>query len=253
MDSKITLDYSYTFPFLNDQKVAQYEKAVFQAMDVLLSKSGAGNDYLGWIDLPDNMLSDDEFQEILKIGNNIYENGDLLICVGIGGSYLGAKAVTDALLPPFYNQLSKEDRSGPRVLFAGQNISGSWMEAILEEMDRAESIYVNVISKSGTTTEPGIAFRNIKAVMEQKYGKIEASKRIIATTDSEKGALKKLANNEGYTTFIIPDDVGGRFSVLTPVGLLPIAAAGIDITKLLQGALEASRFCKLKDLKHNPA
>ena len=253
MDGKITLDYSFTFPFINQEKIDNYKNEVFSAMDTLYNGSGPGNDYLGWTTLPDDMLDSEEFKSILETGNEIFEKADLLICTGIGGSYLGAKAVTEALLDPLHNICPGDERSGPRILFAGQNISGTWLNAVLKEIDRTESVYVNIISKSGTTTEPGIAFRNIKSLIEKKYGKIEASKRIIATTDSQKGALKKLSSNEGYRSFVIPDNVGGRYSVLTPVGLLPIAATGIDITKLLQGALEASRFCREKDMQKNPA
>ena len=253
MSKKITLDYSYVFPFINEDEINASKDKAFDALELLLSGKGPGNDFLGWVDLPSNSLNSDEYDAILETGNEIYENADLFICVGIGGSYLGAKAVTDALLNPLYNLQQKNDRVGPKILFAGQNISGAWLSAVLDEMDKVDSVYVNVISKSGTTTEPGIAFRNIVQKMEKKYGKINASKRIIATTDAKKGALKTLATNEGYRTFVIPDNVGGRFSVFTPVGLLPISAVGIDITKLLKGALEASAFGKETDLEKNPS
>jgi len=254
MDKKITIDYSYTFPFINDQKIDNCKAAVISAMEMLENKSGKGNDFLGWLDLPNSVLSSKELNEIISSGKEIYENADLFICVGIGGrSYLGAKALTEALLHPFHNSLPKNERKGPKIIFAGQNISGSWLSAVLDEIDNAESVFVNVISKSGTTTEPGIAFRNIKQKMEKKYGKVDSAQRIIATTDSQKGALKTLATDENYKTFVIPDDVGGRYSVLTPVGLLPVAAAGIDIKKLLKGAADASKFGKEKDLTVNPA
>ncbi|OHD09562.1 MAG: glucose-6-phosphate isomerase [Spirochaetes bacterium GWD1_27_9] len=253
MDKKITIDYSFTFPFINEEKINSYKNDVLKAMDTLENSSGAGNDFLGWKNLPSEMLASKELQQIIQVANEINENADLFICVGIGGSYLGAKAVTEALLHPFYNSLPKNDRNGPKIIFAGQNISGAWLSAVLDEMDKVDSVYVNVISKSGTTTEPGVAFRNIKQKMEKKYGKIESSKRIIATTDAKRGALKTLATNEGYRTFVIADDVGGRFSVLSPVGLLPIAAVGLDITKLLKGAQEASIYGKEKDLVKNPA
>ncbi|HOJ63407.1 MAG TPA: glucose-6-phosphate isomerase [Spirochaetota bacterium] len=253
MSEKITIDYSYTFPFITENDINEHLKNALDAMKTLEEGTGAGNDFIGWRDLPQKMLSSSELKEIIEVANEIYEKADIFICIGIGGSYLGAKAVVESLLHPFYNTLPKNERIGPKVIFAGQNISGRWLEAVLEEMDRVDSVYVNVISKSGTTTEPGIAFRNIKQKMEKKYGKIEASKRIIATTDSKKGALRTLANTEKYRTFIIPDDVGGRFSVLTPVGLLPIAGVGIDITKLLKGANEASSYCKDKDIATNPS
>lgn len=253
MNDKVTIDYSFTYPFIDDNKINQYKLDVLEAMKKLSSGSGEGNDFIGWRNLPSNMLDSDEFKEILTVSNEIYEKADLLVCVGIGGSYLGAKAVTEALLPPFHDMMSKSKRKGPKILFAGQNISGVWLENILQMIDSEESVYINVISKSGTTTEPGIAFRNIKNLMEKKYTKINASKRIIATTDAKKGALKQLANNEGYRTFIIPDDVGGRFSVMTPVGLLPIGAMGIDLTKFLQGALEAKVMGADEDFDKNPA
>ncbi len=253
MDKKITIDYSFTYPFINDEKVNSYKKEVESAMEVLSSGSGAGNDFIGWRDLPSKMLVSEEFKEILSVGNEIFGSADLLVCVGIGGSYLGAKAVTEALLNPFHNMLPKEKRKGPKIIFAGQNISGTWLKSVLDEIESSKSVYVNNISKSGTTTEPGIAFRTIKNLMEKKYGKVDAAKRIIATTDAKKGALRKLATNEGYRTFVIPDDVGGRFSVMTPVGLLPIAATGIDVTKLLKGAIFASEYGKEKDINKNPA
>ncbi|HOV13875.1 MAG TPA: glucose-6-phosphate isomerase, partial [Spirochaetota bacterium] len=253
MNKKISIDYSYTFPFLNDEKVASYKNEVLKAKKQLTDGTGPGNDFIGWRNLPEETLNGKEFSEILEIANEINQKGDLLICVGIGGSYLGSKAVTEALLDPFYNNLPKSERKGPKLYFAGQNVSGIWLEGILNEIEKCESVYVNVISKSGTTTEPGVAFRNIKQKMEKKYGKIEASKRIIATTDAKRGALKTLATNEGYKTFVIPDDVGGRFSVFTPVGLLPIAAVGIDVTKLLKGAVSAKSFCDDNDFSKNPA
>ncbi len=253
MAKNISIDYSYTFPFLNDEKIDSYKAEVLAAKLKLSNGSGAGNDFIGWRDLPEKTLESKEFSEILETANEIYKKGDLLVCVGIGGSYLGAKAVTEALLDPFYNGLPKNERKGPKIYFAGQNVSGIWLDGILNEIDKSESVYVNVISKSGTTTEPGVAFRNIKQKMEKKYGKIEASKRIIATTDAKRGALKTLATNEGYKTFTIPDDVGGRFSVFTPVGLLPIASVGIDVTKLLKGAKEAQLMGQTDDFSKNPA
>lgn len=253
MSHKISIDYSYTIPFISENDIESYKADALKAMDVLLNKSGKGNDFLGWIDLPENADRSDELVQIIETGKEINDNADLFICIGIGGSYLGAKAVTEALLHPFYNMLSQEERKGPKIVFAGQNISGSWLEAVLNEIDNSTSCYVNVISKSGTTTEPGVAFRYIKKKIEDKYGKADAAKRIIATTDAKKGALRTLADKEGYKTFIIPDDVGGRFSVLTPVGLLPIAAVGIDIKQLLAGAIEASKYCKEKDASVNPA
>ncbi len=253
MAEKITIDYSYVFPFISEKDIEDYSNKAIESLKILENGSGAGNDFLGWLELPQNMLSSEELKKIIEVANEIYEKADLFICIGIGGSYLGAKAVIESLTHPFYNSLSKNDRNGPKILFAGQNISGKWLEAVLDEIDKVDSVYVNVISKSGTTTEPGIAFRNIKQKMEKKYGKVETANRIIATTDAKKGALRTLANTEKYRTFIIPDNIGGRFSVLTPVGLLPIAAVGIDVIKLLKGANDASIYCKEKDFKKNPS
>ncbi|MBN2400810.1 MAG: glucose-6-phosphate isomerase [Spirochaetes bacterium] len=248
----ISLDYSYTYPFIDDKKINSYLDTAFKAMDMLLNRTGRGKDSLGWLDLPEKTLSSGLIGEIEKVSDEIYNNADLLICTGIGGSYLGAKAVTDALLHPFYNSLPKNERKGPKLIFAGQNISGIWLEAVINEINTNKSVYVNVISKSGTTTEPGIAFRLIKQQIEKKYGKKESAKRIIATTDANEGALKSLSDKEGYRTFVIPDDVGGRYSVLTPVGLLPISSAGISINELLQGAKDASEFGKIRNIKNNP-
>ena len=253
MEKKITIDYSYVYPFIDDKKIESYKSEALKAFNMLKDGNGLGNDFIGWRELPEIMKKSEELNKIIEVAKNINKNGDLLICVGIGGSYLGAKAVIEALLPNFYNSLSKKERKGPKIYFAGNNISGSYLDAILEEINRSESVYVNVISKSGTTTEPGIAFRNIKQKMEKKYGKIGANERIIATTDAKKGALKTMATNERYQTFVIPDDVGGRFSVLTPVGLLPIAALGFDIIKLLDGAISAISIGKDESLEKNPA
>jgi glucose-6-phosphate isomerase len=253
MPEKIKIDYSYTFPFINEDDINSIEKKVQEKLKALLNKKGLGNDYLGWIDLPNKVLSSDYINEIIEVGNEIYSKADLIICIGIGGSYLGAKAIINALIHPLHNCQNNDDRNGPKILFTGHNINGKWLEAIITEIEKADSVYVNVISKSGTTTEPGIAFRLIKQFIEKKYGKVEASKRIIATTDKKKGALRSLSENEKYRTFTIPDSIGGRYSVLSPVGLVPISALGIDITKLLKGALEASIFGKNNNIFKNPA
>jgi glucose-6-phosphate isomerase len=176
VDKKISIDYSYTNPFIDDSKIDGYMDEVKKAMNTLLKGTGSGADFLGWRELPNERLQSQELSKIIEVGNEINEKADLLICVGIGGSYLGAKAVLEALSHPFYNYLSKNDRKGPKILFAGQNISGSWLSAVLDEIDKVDSVYVNVISKSGTTTEPGIAFRSLKSKLEKKYGKIEAAK-----------------------------------------------------------------------------
>ena len=201
---------------------------------VLVSRSGQGNDYLGWIDLPVN-YDREEFARIKKAAEKICSDSEVLVVIGIGGSYLGARAAIEFLRHGFYNNISKEQRKTPEIYFAGNSISSSYLQGLIDVVgDRDFS--VNIISKSGTTTEPAIAFRIFKEMLEKKYGKEEAAKRIYATTDKAKGALKHLSEEEGYETFVVPDDVGGRFSVLTAVGLLPIAVSGADIDKLMEGA-----------------
>lgn len=250
---KITIDYSYIFPFINENEINSFTVKGIEALNSLLNKTGKGNDFLGWLNLPDFLLNDKNLNDIIDTAREIKDNADILICIGIGGSYLGAKAVCDALLNPLHNNLDIKQRNLPKIFFVGQNISARWLESILAEIDNSKSVYVNVISKSGTTTEPGIAFRIIKQKIEEKYGKKESSKRIIATTDAKRGALKELSNKEKYRTFVIPDDVGGRYSVLTAVGLLPIASTGINIKEILKGAQSASVFGKNKDINSNPS
>ena len=233
---KISLDYSKIFDFITEDELNAISGEISSAAKKLEDKTGEGNDFLGWLDLPVN-YDKDEFERIKIAGEKIKSNSDVLIVVGIGGSYLGARAVIESLTHSFYNVLAKKDRRSPEIYFAGQNISGRYLKHLIEVIgDRDFS--VNVISKSGTTTEPAIAFRVFKELLEKKYGE-KAKERIYATTDSEKGALKKLADEKGYETFVIPDDVGGRFSVLTAVGLLPIAVSGVDIDILMKGAKEA--------------
>lgn len=239
---KLSFDYSNALGFFNENELALMESQCLLAEDMLMNKKGAGNDFLGWIDLPTN-YDKIEFDRIKKASEKIKNDSEVLIVIGIGGSYLGARAAIDFLSHSFYNNQKKEDRKGPEVYFAGQNISGKYIKELLEIIgDRDYS--VNIISKSGTTTEPAIAFRIFKKHLEEKYGVDEARKRIYATTDSQKGALKKLATDEGYETFVVPDNVGGRFSVLTAVGLLPIATAGINIDELMEGARAAQEDYK---------
>lgn len=222
-------------------------KAV-KAMDTLMSKTGEGNDFLGWIDLPTN-YDKEEFDRIKKSAEYIKKNADVLIVIGIGGSYLGARAVVEAVKSYNYNLLAKDT---PQIYFIGNSISPSSLNEIVSLCD-GKDVCVNVISKSGTTTEPAIAFRVFRELINSRYSKEEAAKRIFCTTDAHKGTLKELADKEGYETFVVPDDVGGRFSVLTAVGLLPIAVAGIDIDALMLGARNAqSELCDT-DIEKNPA
>lgn len=245
--SKITIDYSKTG--VMPHEVSYFKEQIAVAHKMLHEKTGAGNDFLGWIDLPVD-YDKEEFARIQKAAEKIQSDSDVLIVIGIGGSYLGARACIDALSHTFYNALSKEQRKTPEIYYVGNNISGTYLRDLLDVCEGKE-VSVNVISKSGTTTEPAIAFRVFKQFMEEKYGKEEAKKRIFATTDKARGALLTLAKEEGYETFTIPDDVGGRFSVLTAVGLLPIAAAGINISELMQGAADARAEYSNENVEEN--
>ena len=232
--AKVTFDYSKASKFISDDEVVAMKKIAEDAKEVLVNKSGAGNDFLGWIDLPVD-YDKDEFARIKAAAKKIQSDSEVLVVIGIGGSYLGARAAIDFLRHGFYNNVSKEIRKTPEIYYAGNSISPAYLKGLLDVVgDRDFS--VNIISKSGTTTEPALAFRIFKEKLEKKYGKEEAAKRIYATTDKAKGALKNLATEEGYESFVVPDDVGGRFSVLTAVGLLPIAVSGADIDKLMEGA-----------------
>ena len=248
---KLNFNYQFAKNFFNENELRQIKPYVELANEVLTSKSGAGSDFLGWVDLPEN-YDKDEFTRIKKAAEKIKNDSEVLIVIGIGGSYLGAKAAIEFLSHSFYNNLPKDKRKTPEIYFAGTNMSGVYLQHLIEVVgDRDFS--VNVISKSGTTTEPAIAFRVFKKMLEEKYGKEEAAKRIYATTDKEKGALKTLATAEGYETFVVPDNVGGRFSVLTAVGLLPIAAAGINIDELMAGAKDAMNDFANKNMDENQA
>ena len=234
MGTKVAFDYSKAAGFIREHEMQSFEQIACAAKEVLVSRSGQGNDYLGWIDLPVN-YDREEFARIKKAAEKICSDSEVLVVIGIGGSYLGARAAIEFLRHGFYNNISKEQRKTPEIYFAGNSISSSYLQGLIDVVgDRDFS--VNIISKSGTTTEPAIAFRIFKEMLEKKYGKEEAAKRIYATTDKAKGALKHLSEEEGYETFVVPDDVGGRFSVLTAVGLLPIAVSGADIDKLMEGA-----------------
>jgi glucose-6-phosphate isomerase len=234
MSGKVTFDYSRVGNVVRGSEVTSMKAIAETAKELLLSREGAGNNFLGWIDLPVD-YDKEEFARILKAAEKIKNDSEVLLVIGIGGSYLGARAAIEFLRHNFYNTVSREVRKTPEIYFAGNSISSTYMKHLMDVIgDRDFSI--NVISKSGTTTEPAIAFRIFKSILEKKYGKEEAAKRIYATTDKARGALKTLATNEGYETFVVPDDIGGRFSVLTAVGLLPIAVSGADIQKLMDGA-----------------
>ncbi|GGE48688.1 glucose-6-phosphate isomerase [Pullulanibacillus camelliae] len=249
--SKVTFDYHNALPFFSEKEIDHLESAVKGAHEAIHNKTGAGHDFLGWVELPTN-YDKEEFSRIQKAAAKIQSDSDVLLVIGIGGSYLGARAAIEMLNHSFNNLLSKEERQAPQVFFVGNSISSTYIKDLLDVI-KDKDFSVNVISKSGTTTEPAIAFRIFRALLEEKYGKEEAQQRIYATTDREKGALKTLANNEGYETFVIPDDVGGRYSVLTAVGLLPIAVSGIDIEAIMEGARDAQNDFAAPNLKENAA
>lgn len=247
----IQFDYSNALKFFEQHEIDYLQPAVTAAHDALHNGTGAGNEYLGWINLPRD-YDKEEFARIQKAAAKIKSDSEVLIVIGIGGSYLGARAAIETLNHAFYNVLDKEKRQAPQVFFAGNSISSSYLHDLIDVID-GKDFSVNVISKSGTTTEPAIAFRVFKELLEKKYGKEEAKSRIYATTDKAKGALKELSNSEGYETFVVPDDVGGRFSVLTAVGLLPIAASGVDIEAMMKGADAARADFSSPELDKNIA
>lgn len=230
----VKLNAKYLSNYVSEHELEGMKTQIEAAHQTLKNKSGLGNDFLGWVTLPTD-YDKEEFARIKSAAKRIQEMADILIVIGIGGSYLGARAAIELLKSPFYNNLKKDT---PDIYFVGNNISPTYLNEVLSICE-GKDIAVNVISKSGTTTEPALAFRVFKDYLEKKYGKEEAKKRIFATTDKAKGTLKQLSDTEGYETFVIPDDVGGRFSVLTAVGLLPIAVSGCDIDAIMQGAKKA--------------
>ncbi|MCP8969821.1 glucose-6-phosphate isomerase [Ectobacillus ponti] len=247
----VTFDYSKALSFISEHELTYLRDLVKVSHHALHEGTGAGNDFLGWIDLP-AAYDKEEFSRIVKSAEKIKADSDILLVIGIGGSYLGARAAIEALSHSFYNILAKEQRKTPQVIFVGQNISSTYMKDLMDVLE-GRDFSINVISKSGTTTEPALAFRIFRKLLEEKYGKEEARTRIYATTDKARGALKTFADAEGYETFVIPDDVGGRFSVLTAVGLLPIAASGLNIEQMMQGAAQASEDFGKSELEENPA
>ncbi|MGP4076612.1 glucose-6-phosphate isomerase [Halobacillus sp. K22] len=247
----VRFDYEKALPFLGKHELDYMHDAVTLAHEALHEKKGAGSDFLGWLDLPED-YDKEEFERINHSAEKIKSDSDVLLVIGIGGSYLGARAALEMLNHSFYNELASEDRNTPQVFFVGNSISAPYMNELFDVL-KNKDVSINVISKSGTTTEPAIAFRLFRKFLEEKYGVEEARKRIYATTDKEKGALKTLALEQGYETFVVPDDVGGRYSVLTAVGLLPIAASGIDINEMMKGAQSARQELSSSKLSENPA
>lgn len=251
MSREVTFDYSKTSGFISAEEVSNMKATVECAKEVLVHKTGAGNDFLGWIDLPVD-YDKEEFGRIKKAAAKIQSDSDVLLVVGIGGSYLGARAAIEFLTNSFYNVLDKDARKTPEIYFVGNSISSKYIKDLMGVLE-GKDFSINIISKSGTTTEPAIAFRVFKEMLIEKYGKEEANKRIYATTDKARGALKNLADQEGYETFVVPDDVGGRFSVLTAVGLLPIAVSGADIDGLMEGAAAGRKKALETPYESNPA
>ena len=251
MGKDVIFDYSKAAAFIHEEEIAGIKAGVQAARETLVEKTGAGNDFLGWIDLPVD-YDKEEFGRIKKAAEKIQKDSDVLLVIGIGGSYLGARAAIEFLSHSFYNNLPKEKRKTPEIYFVGNSISSKYIHD-LQDVLEGKDFSINIISKSGTTTEPAIAFRVFKEMLVSKYGKEEANKRIYATTDKAKGALKNLANEEGYESFVVPDDVGGRFSVLTAVGLLPIAVSGADIDKLMEGAASGRKKALETPYEENPA
>ncbi|MBQ3554197.1 MAG: glucose-6-phosphate isomerase [Clostridia bacterium] len=246
---KITLDYSKALNFITEEEIENIAGQIADAHEKLEKKTGAGNDFLGWVGLPTD-YDKEEFARIKQAAKKIQSDSDVLIVIGIGGSYLGARAAIEILTNSFYNYQDGKDRKTPQIFFAGNSISSTYL-AELYELVKDKDLSVNIISKSGTTTEPAIAFRVFKELLEKKYGKDGAKGRIYATTDKARGALKALADKEGYETFVIPDDVGGRYSVLTAVGLLPIAVSGADLDLIIKGAQDAQKEYSSCDVKDN--
>ncbi len=251
MGKEVRFDYSKAGGFIGQEELGNLKTSVMAARDTLVNRSGAGNDFLGWVDLPVD-YDKDEFTRIQKAAAKIQGDSDVLLVIGIGGSYLGARAAIEFLSHSFYNNLSKDKRKTPEIYFVGNSISSKYIRDLQDMLD-GKDFSINIISKSGTTTEPAIAFRVFKKMLIEKYGKEEANKRIYATTDKARGALKSLANEEGYESFVVPDDVGGRYSVLTAVGLLPIAVSGADITKLMEGAAFGRKKALETPYEENPA
>lgn len=241
--------FDYENSSLNERMVLDYEEEVTKNHELLHKNPDDEKEFLGWINLPEN-YDKEEFSRIKKAASKIQSDSDVLVVIGIGGSYLGARAVIEALSSNFVNNLDSEKRKAPMIVYAGNNLSPNYLNDLLELIGEKD-ISLNVISKSGTTTEPAIAFRILKEAIESKYGAEEARKRIYVTTDKARGALKTLSDKEGYETFVVPDNIGGRFSVLTAVGLLPIAAAGIDIDKLMEGARNAREKYMDSNVKFN--
>ncbi len=247
----VTVDFSNTEKFIKEEELEKISLEVKENYKKIVEKNGEGSEMLGWLDYASKM-TEEEIKKIQNAARKIQSQSEVLVVVGIGGSYLGARAVIELMTDPFYNLKGVEYRKTPKIVYAGNNMSAKYMRSLLEFLEDKD-FSINVISKSGKTLEPAVSFRMLKEYMEEKYGISGAAERIYITTDSEKGVLKQIANKNSYETFVVPDDVGGRYSVLTPVGLLPIAVAGIDIVELLEGASFAEKVYANDDINNNDA
>ena len=247
----VSFDYSNAGKFTAAHEIGSMKFTAVNAAEKLKSRKGEGNDFLGWIDLPVN-YDREEFARIKKAAKKIQGDSDVLLVIGIGGSYLGARAAVEFLRHGFYNEMTKESRKTPQIYYVGNSMSGTYLKDVIDLLE-GKDFSINVISKSGTTTESAIAFRIFQELLIKKYGKAEAAKRVYSTTDKARGALKTLSDAEGYECFVIPDDVGGRFSVLTPVGLLPIAVSGADIDRLMEGAAAFREIALNNPYEENPS
>ncbi len=245
----ISLDFSGMKPFVKEDELELIQEKVLAAHDMLNNKTGLGRNMLGWMDLP-NRISEEEIKQIKDAASKIQKQADVFIVIGIGGSYLGAKAIIDLFDSTFSNMQTLSDRKHPEIIFAGNNLSGKYLRNLIEYIQEKD-VAINVISKSGTTLEPAIAFRILRLFLEEKYGISGAAERIYVTTDAQSGVLKSIADTQDYKTFVIPKDVGGRYSVLTPVGLLPMAVANIDFEDILDGAMFASHVFNERSIEHN--
>jgi len=248
---KISLDYSYALNYIEEHEIKEMGDILDNIHRELHKKISLQGEFLAWMDFPEK-YNREEFNRIQEVAKKIQQDSDILIVIGVGGSYLGARGAIKMLNHSFYNLLDNEKRKTPQIYFAGHNMSPKYLNDLLEIID-GKDISLNMVSKSGNTTEPAIIFRILKNYMEEKYGKKIASERIYVTTDKEKGILKKIATKEGYETFTIPDDIGGRYSVLTAVGLLPMAVSGIDIQEIMRGAGAAQKDLENSNFKHNHA
>ena len=244
----LSINEKFVKEYASENDINSISDEIYKAQDTLMTKTGKGNAFLGWLDLPVN-YDRDEFAKIKKAAQKIQKSCDIFIVIGIGGSYLGARAAIEFVKSPVYNNMKKNT---PDIYFAGNSISSSALSDLLNICE-GKDICINVVSKSGTTTEPAVAFRIFRDLLEKKYGKEGAKERIFATTDKAKGTLKSFSDDMGYETFVVPDDVGGRFSVLTAVGLLPIAVAGIDIDEMMCGAQASRSACQVADIESNVA